>query len=86
MTHKDIESCAVELEMQDIIALCQTGKVMFSDYPDVLTVAQVSEMLQISKKKVYELTKKKVFRKLDCTQRFMIPKIYVINYVLSTRM
>ena len=86
MTCKDTAICAVELEAQEIMNLCKTGKVMFSDYPDVLTVEQVSEMLQVSKKKVYELVKKNMLRRLNCTKKFLIPKIYVINYVLSTRM
>lgn len=56
---------------------------MLNDYPDVLSVKQVMEVLHISKKSVYELLHNKEIKSKKVGRKYIIPKICVQNYLLS---
>ena len=57
---------------------------MFKDYPDVVTVPQVMEMLHVGKTKTYRLLKTgQIKSKKDESGYYIIPKIAVIDYVLK---
>lgn len=59
-------------------------KVMFTEYPDVVNVEQLSEMLGgISDKTIYRLLKSGAIKSLYVGKRYLIPKAYVLEY-LST--
>lgn len=59
-------------------------KVMFTEYPDVVNVSQLSEMLGgISEKTIYRLLKSGAIKSLYVGKRYLIPKAYVLEY-LST--
>lgn len=59
-------------------------KVMFTEYPDVVNVSQLSEMLGgISDKTIYRLLKSGAIKSLYVGKRYLIPKAYVLEY-LST--
>lgn len=59
-------------------------KVMFTEYPDVVNVPQLCEMLGgISDKTAYRLLKSGVIKSIYVGKRYLIPKPYVLDY-LST--
>lgn len=57
-------------------------KVMFRDYPDVVTVEQMCEMLGgISIKTGYRLLKNGTIKSVVVGRRYRIPKLYVFEYL-----
>ena len=59
-------------------------KAMFTEYPDVLNVVEMSQALNISIKTTYKLLNKKVIGYLKIGREYRIPKINLINYLLSS--
>ncbi|HJC23254.1 MAG TPA: helix-turn-helix domain-containing protein [Candidatus Eisenbergiella merdavium] len=57
-----------------------TSKI-FADYPDVLTVEDLSKMLAVSTKTVYKLLKEKKIKSITIGRTYKIPKIYVMEYL-----
>lgn len=59
-------------------------KVMFTDYPDVVNVEQLSQMLGgISVKTAYRLLKSGAIKSLYVGKRYKIPKFYVLEYLTN---
>lgn len=58
-------------------------KIMFTDYPDLLNVKQLQSMLSISRHEAYSLIKEGDVPGLLIGNSYRIPKVNVINYVLS---
>lgn len=58
-------------------------KMMFPDYPDIVTVAQLREMLGISRHVAYELLAEKEISAIKIGNIYKIPKVSVINYVMT---
>ena len=57
-------------------------KVMFTEYPDVVNVEQLSEMLGgTSTKSVYHLPKSGEIKSYLIARRYRIPKVFVIEYL-----
>ena len=56
-------------------------KAVFGDYPDVLDVKQVSELLGVSTKTVYRLLHDGSLESLKIGRVFRIPKVNVMKYV-----
>ena len=56
-------------------------KMMFPDYPDIVTVKQLREMLGISRQLAYELINDGKLQAIKIGNSFKIPKVSVINYV-----
>ena len=57
-------------------------KMMFRDYPDVVTVEQMCEMLGgISIKTGYRLLKNGTIKRVVVGRRYRIPKLYVFEYL-----
>lgn len=54
---------------------------MFNKYPDILSVQQVCEILQTSKKTVYRLIKCKKIRAKMVARHYRILKQSLINYM-----
>ena len=57
-------------------------KVMFTDYPDLLSINELRHMLGVSKRKAYDLINDGSINAIKIGNAFRIPKINVINYVL----
>lgn len=57
-------------------------KVMFTDYPDLLSINELRHMLGVSKHKAYDLINDGSINAIKIGNAFRIPKINVINYVL----
>lgn len=64
--------------------LAEMYKLMFPDYPDIVTVHQIQAMLGVSRHAVYDLIGGGWIPALKIGNAFRIPKINVINYVLAT--
>lgn len=54
---------------------------MFIDYPDVVSVEQLMEMLQIGQVLAYKLVKSGTIKSRKIGREYKIPKINVIAYL-----
>lgn len=61
----------------------QLYKMMFPDYPDVVNVKQLQQMLGISRHLAYDLIEGGDIQAILVGNAFRIPKVSVINYVLK---
>lgn len=60
-------------------------EMMFPDYPDIVTVAQLQRMLGISRHLAYDLIGSGYIAGVKIGNAFRIPKVNVINYVMEER-
>lgn len=68
----------MELSMSDV------QKTMFTDYPDVVNVKQLREMLGgIGQRAAYRLVTSRTIPSVKSGKGYKIPKVYVIKYLLS---
>ncbi len=58
-------------------------KLMFPNYPDIVTVVQLQKMLGISRQLTYKLIGDGYIPGVKIGNAFRVPKVNVINYVLS---
>ena len=56
-------------------------RVMFRDYPDVVTVEQMSRMLGISDKTAYALLRDNKIEHFKVGRTYKIPKIHILSYL-----
>lgn len=54
---------------------------MFSNYPDVVSVEQLQEMLDIGRNSAYKLIQNKEIKSVRIGRNYKIPKIYVLEYI-----
>ena len=59
-------------------------KLLFADYPDIVTVRQLQVMLGISRHTAYDLLGEGEISCIRLGNAYKIPKINVINYVLKS--
>lgn len=57
--------------------------VMFREYPEVVNVDQVCQMLRIGKRKAYQLVHEGKLYRLPCGYKVLISKNSVIDFVLQ---
>lgn len=55
--------------------------VIFKEYPDVVSVTQMSEMLGISEKSAYRLLKENCIDYFKVGRTYKIPKLHIFNYL-----
>lgn len=65
------------------ITLTQAYDIIFKDYPDVVGVKKLSDMLGIGSKKVYELLRIGKIPAIPCGKKYMVAKINVIEYLFN---
>ena len=58
---------------------------MFPDFPDIVTVTQLQEMLGVSTHLAYDLINDGSIRGLKIGNAFKIPKVNVIEYVMDQK-
>lgn len=58
-------------------------KLMFTEYPDIVSISDLRKMLNISDRYAYKLINDGYICARKIGHSFRIPKINVINYVLS---
>ena len=56
-------------------------RAMFRDYPDVVTVEQMSKMLGISDKTAYALLRDNKIEHFKVGRTYKIPKIHILSYL-----
>lgn len=56
-------------------------RIMFRDYPDVVTVEQMSKMLGISDKTAYALLRDNKIEHFKVGRTYKIPKIHILSYL-----
>ena len=69
--------------MDNIVSMDALCSSMFQDYPDVLDLRQVSEILQISTKTGSRLLRDGTIKSLKIGNSYRIPKPYLISYINS---
>lgn len=57
-------------------------RIMFPDYPDIVTVAQLRKMLGISRHLAYDLIAQKRIKAFQLGNSYKIPKVNVIDYII----
>lgn len=55
----------------------------FRGFPDVLTVSQISHMLNINEKQAYKLVRERKIGHFKVGRSYKIPKVAVINYLYA---
>ncbi len=55
--------------------------VVFRDFPDVVSVSQMSKMLGISEKSSYRLLKENRIEHFKVGRTYKIPKLHIFNYL-----
>lgn len=58
---------------------------MLKDYPDVLTVLQVSEILRTGKNTAYALIRGNMIGHKRIGRRYLVPKSCLVDYLESAR-
>ncbi len=58
---------------------------MLKEYPDIMTPKQVAEVLGLGKNKVNDLLKSKIIGNHRVGRKYLVPKVYVIDYMQSAR-
>ena len=56
---------------------------MFKEYPDVVTIKQMREMLNIGLNNAYELIHNNIIKSIKIGSTYRIPKCYIIEYLLA---
>ena len=54
---------------------------VFSNYPDIVSVAQMSKMLGISEKSAYRLLQENSIEHFRVGRTYKIPKLHILNYL-----
>lgn len=57
---------------------------MFDDYPDIMTMAQVSQALQIGRNSAYSLVNRSLLGHIRIGHAIRVPKVCLMQYVRST--
>ena len=55
----------------------------FEDYPDVVSVEEIQQMLRIGKNAVYTLLKDGAIKSIKVGKRYIVPKKYVVEFLLK---
>ena len=63
--------------------LKENYQVMFTNYPDVVNIAQLKNMLGIGLTLAYRLVKQNTIKSIKIGREYKIPKINVISYLVN---
>lgn len=58
-------------------------QMMFSDYPDIVSITQLQTMLGVSRHLAYDLINNEQILGIKIGNAFRIPKVNIIDYVMS---
>ncbi len=67
--------------MKDENQRSDAGTTFFTDYPDVVSVEELSRMLQISMGTAYKLLRKREIESLRIGHIYKIPKLHVLRFL-----
>lgn len=57
---------------------------MFDDYPDILTVQDIMQALDIGRNKSYDMLKHNQIKSIKIGSSYRIPKTFLIEFVYKT--
>ena len=57
---------------------------MFSEYPDVVCVDDLTKMLHIGRNKAYELINSNTIQSIKIGKKYIIPKFRVIDFLTNS--
>ena len=60
------------------------GMIMFEEYPEIMTIAQVSQALRIGRNSAYMLVNKNLLGHLRIGSTIRVPKACLLKYVNSS--
>lgn len=58
---------------------------MFNNYPDVVNIKQLREMLGVGITKAYTLVNDNIISSKKIGRKYKIPKVMIINYLTNTK-
>lgn len=58
---------------------------MFNNYPDVVNIKQLREMLGVGITKAYTLVNDNIISSKKIGREYKIPKVMIINYLTNTK-
>ena len=64
----------------------QAYRTLFREYPDVLDIIKMCELLSVSTKTAYKLLQGNKIAHLKVGRAYRIPKIHVIDYLLDHKL
>lgn len=56
---------------------------IFKDYPDIIGVNEISQMLGISTKRVYQLLQNGDIKSVSALGKYRVAKVHLIEFILS---
>lgn len=56
---------------------------VFDSYPDVVSVEEIQQMLRIGKNAVYTLLKDGEIKSIKVGKRYIVPKKYVVEFLIK---
>ena len=59
--------------------------ILFKEYPDILTVPQVAQVLGVGRKAVYDLVNNKILGAIRVGRSIKVPKFSLEEYVKTAR-
>ena len=59
-------------------------KTMFADFPDVVTVGEMANMLKVSTKTAYKVLKENKIKHISIGRAYKIPKVRVIEFLTNS--
>ena len=60
-----------------------SDNILFSEYPDVVTVYDLQKMLKIGRNSAYDILKSGLIKTIKVGKRYIIPKQSVINFLAT---
>ena len=67
--------------MENRISIEKAYRMFFEEYPDVLDLKQVCEILRVSSKTGYSLIQGNEIKSLKIGRSYRIPKIFLLSYL-----
>ena len=58
---------------------------MFEEYPDMLTVHQIAQILRIGRNKAYALVNSGDINSLRIGRKHLVPKVWLIDFIEGLR-
>ena len=62
-----------------------SDNILFSEYPDVVTVDDLQKMLKIVRNAAYDILKAGLIKTIKVGKRYIIPKQSVINFLATAK-
>ncbi|MCQ2470728.1 MAG: helix-turn-helix domain-containing protein [Clostridia bacterium] len=62
-----------------------SDNILFSEYPDVVTVDDLQKMLKIGRNSAYDILKSGLIKTIKVGKRYIIPKQSVINFLATAK-